>query len=705
MNLEHLRNFLLESPLRCFVDQRRNRNNVFAFRWASPGAFSERSHLSQNWRRQRLFTSPQFSWRNADFVWRNSCLHSRSKIKCTQEPFSRSKDLIRPFLPLWEEGLLLIRCSVFVAVLSAAGLLVWYCQFKSRSFVEAHLLPSVCSILSEYLQREINFGKVRSISPLGITLQSCSIGPHQEEFSCGELPIVKLRVRPFASMRRGKIVIDAVLSQPNILVAQKEDFSWLGIPTPSDSSLKRHSSSEEGIDFRTKTRRVAREKAAADWAKERARLAREFARLGYIIPLKYSKLVSGDAVKDVISNSYKLASARPFFCMNEHLHRRDHHSVDMGIEYGLKHAELEKSFGIKTSSNSWFRFWPRMDSDPLRHRFKRKNHKKMNTETHISSKLRILRHSAAAALAYFNCLDGGKTNEPFALPVEGSSYPEYSERGDHPYVVKDDGINKTKDTGLHTVNGNGEFQKQSDLLYDKGDKHLVKVPFGTVPSHFGKEENSKSLNRESSFEGVGGLGGQHDAPCYVRSGSVDALSSICQPHLMVLKIINRLFMPSQNSPFIHRPVEIGKPVTGKLSTSSEQGGELKQDHGGRSNDKLALSNTNLKDSSLEAFEDLFKGNKNLSPQRSISNIKSALFFFSRTIEELLSDYLASQIQRLRSTINMKGAAELAEGVDVIHAEGILKMLPVTLDSVYFSGGSLMLLGYGDQEPRCVTVVH
>jgi hypothetical protein len=60
---------------------------------------------------------------------------------------------------------------------------------------------------------------VRSVSLLEITLQTCSIGPHREEFSCVEVPVMKIRVRPFASLRRGKVVIDAMLSEPSVLVS------------------------------------------------------------------------------------------------------------------------------------------------------------------------------------------------------------------------------------------------------------------------------------------------------------------------------------------------------------------------------------------------------------------------------------------------------------------------------------------------------
>jgi len=61
-----------------------------------------------------------------------------------------------------------------------------------------------------------------------------------------------------------------------------------------------------------------------------------------------------------------------------------------------------------------------------------------------------------------------------------------------------------------------------------------------------------------------------------------------------------------------------------------------------------------------------------------------------------------QIQKLKSQFAIGPgdiSAELTEGVSQMHPGGVQNALPITLDSVYFNGGNLMLLGYGDQEPR------
>ncbi|KAJ1405877.1 hypothetical protein SESBI_25530 [Sesbania bispinosa] len=175
-------------------------------------------------------------------------------------------------------------------------MLVSYGQNKAKGFIETNLLPSVCSAISEYIQRDLVFGKVRGVSPLSITLESCSFGPHKEEFSCGEAPTVKLRLRPFASLRRGKLVIDAVLSHPSVLVVQKKDYTWLGIPF-SEGGREKHFSTKEGIDHWTRTMRLAREEGIARWERERDDGAREAAEVVYFVPELSCGVSQGDGFK------------------------------------------------------------------------------------------------------------------------------------------------------------------------------------------------------------------------------------------------------------------------------------------------------------------------------------------------------------------------------------------------------------------------
>lgn len=284
-----------------------------------------------------------FCGKNADLIWKKLESQSSRMINSVREPIVRNESLVKLMTPVWEEGLFLFRCSVFFTVISGLCLLVWYGRSKAKVYIEANLLPSVCTLLSDHLQRELDFGKVRRISPLSITLESCSIGPHSEEFSCGEVPTVKLRIRPFASLRRGKIVIDAVLSSPSLLVAQKKNFTWLGIPY-SEGIPQRHLSGEDGIDYRTRTRRFAREEAMARWERERDDAAKVSAEEGYIITECNSGLPKDDSFKEhtALPRRTRLGTLGPFPYTDKKLQWRDHHCMDAGAEYDLKHADLER---------------------------------------------------------------------------------------------------------------------------------------------------------------------------------------------------------------------------------------------------------------------------------------------------------------------------------------------------------------------------
>ncbi|KAL8253626.1 hypothetical protein R6Q59_031847 [Mikania micrantha] len=331
----------------------------------------------------------RFCGENVEILWKNIGLRSGFVVKSVKEPFARNKTLVRSLSTVWAEGLLVFRCSVFFAVISGVCLLLWYGQLKAKTLVESKLLPSVCATLSDYIQRDLHFGKVRSISPLSITLESCSIGPHKEEFSCGEVPTLKLRFQPLISLRRGKIVIDAVLCNPTLLVAQKRNYSWLGIPFSDGGILQKHLSTEEGIDNRTKIRRIAREQTAARMDRERDDAALEAAKTGYIIS---SNEIQGE--DDWGDSDVKINAS----LMDEKVHWQDHHRPDAGVEYDTKvtkHADLEKSFGANIPT-AGVKFW--LPGGPLKN--KRKNIVN-GIGVGIAAKKRILAHSASAAFAFF----------------------------------------------------------------------------------------------------------------------------------------------------------------------------------------------------------------------------------------------------------------------------------------------------------------
>ncbi|XP_008378290.3 protein TIC236, chloroplastic-like isoform X1 [Malus domestica] len=592
----------------------------------------------QNYWISQAIKVSHFWGKNVELLRRTFELQNGMKVQCVKEPFSRSKALVRSLSPLLEEGLLLIRCSVLLAVISGVCLLVWYGQSKTKDFIEAKLLPSVCSVLSEYVEREVVFGKVRRLSPLSITLDSCSIGPHNEEFSCGEVPSMKLRLHPFASLRRGRIVIDAVLSHPTVLVAQKKDYTWLGIPS-TEGGLQRHLSNEEGIDHRTKIRRLSREEAAACWERERDEAAKKAAEMGYIVSDKGSSPSNGNDSKEGDSHSVDLTSSESFPCMDEKMHWRDH-CMDTGVDYEIKHADLEKSLGVKIPG-SGLKFWSRVIKGPKKHKFKRKGYGSDISASGITAKRRILGYSAARALAYFQDLSHRNSDEPLQSSggIDVMNLDTYL-------------LNNVVDTNADaSITSIGEKTVRDD---NHNGKH-----YGDSADYPLKEnENVNSHLNSSNF--------------------------MDDPLPMTFDRSNGDGMSSKTFPFTEN-VAGAKTISGNVND---------EDFG------VDVVNKHTEISEKQRGQMLQTSNFATYNQVPIWPLSLKLGFPSFAGEPLA--FLSGPIQKLTSSVGPRVediVAELVDGVGVGQSEGIEKMLPVTLDSVHFKGGTLMLLAYGDREPR------
>ncbi|KAK2983126.1 hypothetical protein RJ640_022598 [Escallonia rubra] len=643
-----------------------------------------------------------FCGTNVELLWKNLGLRSGFMAKCVKEPFVRSKALVRSLSPVWEEGLFLFRCSVFCAVISGICLLVWYGQSKAKSFTEAKLLPSVCAALSDYFEREIDFGRVRRISPLSITLESCSIGPHSEEFSCGEVPAVKLRVLPFTSLRRGKIVVDAVLSNPTVLVVQKKDYTWLGLPF-SEESLQRHLSTEEGIDHRTKTRRVAREEAARRMSRERDNAAKDAAEMGYIVSDGGSGLSeANDVLKEGGGPPTELAISESVFAMDERLHWRDHHCMDAGVEYDMKHADLEKSFGVNIPI-SGVKFWSKIIPGPIRHKFKRKANGRDISATTITAKRKILERSASAAHAYFVGLS------------ERSFYESTQSLGDY-NVVKLEGISLSSEDNPKGSEEHTPAEKQRGAPSVLGDQIA---------------ENGHCDVDDTGIPGMGVSKVKNhtkDAfPCKEDSGifrplpegkhirdQIISLSFLQNPFLLALGRVKGRFNYSETFASTEGAARAGKVNTGDVSYVNSEVDVVKRDLGSRSEssrqgDKMlgCLKDTSKSQgghtsqgSTFTKLDDSPEENRSFSV--SPLSQKPGSSSMRRNIGNLWSSFVVGPLQRLQSEVGPKVediVAELVDGVDRGQPVGIEKVLPVTLDSVHFKGGTLMLLAYGDKEPR------
>ncbi|CAJ1973770.1 unnamed protein product [Sphenostylis stenocarpa] len=352
----------------------------------------------------------RFCVQNVDLLRKHHVSARGCRFKCFKEKGPSFSFSVSYFTPLSKEGLLLMRASVYTAVISGLCFLLWFGRNKAKGFVEANILPSVCSMISESIQRDVCFGKVTKLSPLSVTLESFSLGPHEEELSCGEAPTVKIRFRLLASLWRGKLVFDAVLSHACVMVVQKRDYSWLGIPV-SQEGIQKRLSTEEGLDHRTRVRRVAREEAAAKYAKERDDAAREASEMGYFVSEKNcGPSKDNDDLREIATHSAGGTDFKGFFCMKE-VEQHGHRCVDTGVDYDTKHGDLEKDFLVKFPGKG-LKFWSRIIKGHKNHKCKRKAKRSDISASGIALRNRILERGAFAANAYFRSQSYGQFERP-----------------------------------------------------------------------------------------------------------------------------------------------------------------------------------------------------------------------------------------------------------------------------------------------------
>ncbi|CAN4076581.1 unnamed protein product [Withania somnifera] len=684
-------------PLQCNLNRRTRENYISGVRSSRRDVRKCKCSKKGDWITQGVrFT--HFCGRNAELLWKRFVLRSGSVICSVREPLTRSKGLVKSLVPVWEEGLFFFRCSVFCAFISGVCLLLWYGQLKAKSYVEAKLLPSVCALLSDYVQRELDFGRVRRISPLSITLESCSIGPHSEEFSCAELPTVKLRILPFSSLSRGKLVIDAVLSNPSILVVQKQNYTWLGLPFYEGSPLS-HLSDEEGIDLRTKIRRISREEAATRWAGERDVAAREAAERGYVLPEGNSFLLDDDFSKNAASSLARIVTSESFFCMDEKLHWRDQHHMDLGGEYDLKHADLEKTFGAKVSS-SGTKFWSKIIPGSLRQRFKKTNGRDLSAAG-IAARRRILEHSASAACLYFK----GNANLDVSFP---------------PSEVYD-----TTNAAIIPVKSEGDAL--ASVSSPTISEEVVNSVNNSEGNLFTSTANSKVSDCGSSSKGISEpvercqldlmsmkILGTYPLPLdKCDNDCINSLTIIRDPFLFTLARLCKALSPSEK---ISSTNVVGVRTADGPGVSSEEiaadimstGANSRVDSD-RSKQQVQQSHWGISDirQGHSSFGSGFTFLEPLSlhhPSKSLLSWspKSALYSFVKNLGQLGADSIAKPMKKLKLEMSPtleNIVAELVDGDEGKHVSSIEKEVPVILDSVHYSGGSLMLLAYGDTEPR------
>ncbi|RAL48542.1 hypothetical protein DM860_005966 [Cuscuta australis] len=664
-------------PLKCTVLGRKNKGD-----YAYPrGVKLEPLHKGSNFQSCRcarrhdwVFQGRKllhFCRENHHSLWKNLEIRSGWMINTVKESIVvHSKTLVKFMTLVWKNGLFHFAVLFY--------LLVWYGKSKAKCYIEANLLPSVCMLLNDQIQREFNFGKVQRISPLSITLESCSIGPHSEEFSCGEVSTVKLRIRPFASVRMGKVVIDAVLTNPSLLVAQKKDFTWLGIPY-SEGIPQRHLSANEVINYRTKTRRIARDEAASRWERERDDAARQSAEKGYNISECNDVMPDVDDLKESTSLPTRSGTHDNFFYNDKKLYWRDHHWMDAGAEYVLKHADLEKSFGAKLSSPETS-IWSRVMPGFVRRKFNKKANRRDLPSSGVASKKRLLEHSAYAARLYYHEQSEESRNSTDGSTGFGQNLKIYSTQN---------GEKETASTSAVSGSEGDAGPEYQVLKFDNTKAKNSEVLPNEVISETRNKSNNLSVSR-------GDLGmHSRNQTNNLRYPFVFTFSKSTDSNDIFSSVRSVEGIGVTKNPSAHITLEddnINTDVANVTVKSVEEAKIAKDDmlynEGGNPSGRSSL--TELKFSkSVNSF-----GSSLLSPESGLSSA------FKNICEAWTC--LLNPLKWLKSEIGVGAvdmSTELPDQTGEENSSGIDEKIPLVLDSVHFKGGTLMLLAYGDAEPR------
>lgn len=671
------------------------------------------------------------------FLGRKLNLQNRLQCHCCRDEDNIKGPVSQWKAPVsqWRQGIFFVRCSAFVATIAVLGMLVLYGQVRAQAYINERILPSVATVMGNYLGRKLNLGKVHRISPLGFALESCSLGPQPEEFSCGELPNVKVRIRPWASLQRRQVVVDAVLVQPHVLVAQKEDWTWLGIPTPLEKPVVKHSSNEEGIDPRTKARRLAREQTAIRWAEERNEAARKWAQKGYKFVGIEDTSFPG---KGVALHAEDMVNCDCMNCMKEEVATENcfdggkvgrqvhlHHKCTEGVcnKSAMERSELDRAFEQGTLNKHFslrnpapvVRTWLKENMvKPIRHRFKRSTQKSAHFSQKATMQRRNLDRSAAAARKYFDEMDKKQNSGA----DRGMGYIGNSGAFANPELL-------SSFVSVKEDSQKGMMEEQdkecSEYIVMNVDQHNCPPTIGrneglsACPVSFDKGDLSKLVKTDCKNHVIVDI--EHPSYDYDIRRILDLQlldkGSLEQETISEDQFKQHLSMKCTDN----EKGSIYKALVEAIHNSCQTTESCKSsNHLGKQGEKLAYIKSKSNEASSQYCDTMGGPSQSIAEDQSgdhsedinVSRV-GKLPVFHGSIVMAFSDTFINSVQRMSGYLRRKFkqlANEFVAGAqEKIHIAGSEHLFPVVLDSVYFRNGTLMLLGYGDEEPRVMENIN
>lgn len=623
---------------------------------------------------------------------------------------------------LYERSILVLRGVAFVGSVVLLGMLTLYAQAKAQTHIQKHVLPPVASIVGAYLGRSVGFGKVQSVSPLGLTLESCSLGPHDEEFSCGELPLVEIRVRPFASIQRRQIVLDAVLIQPNLLICQKKDWSWLGIPSPNDRSFHRNSL-EEGLDARTKARRLSREQMGLRLARARDEAARRSANSGYVVQgeqlpeqtfVKPTRL--GDAGFESEERDNIVSELFPD-TSSKHATQQKTRDLERSWSEAVKGGEDEhKSFQEEVSPSAKLalsrsltdcKTW--VDIHLLKPVPLFKHWSVKTTASRVEGQRRNLNASAAAARAYFERFD--RANQASNI---GESDGQVTS-GQYELATSSDSVSSMTNYSnpyediIHTLESPSNQAHQIEDL----DSKIEAV--GNL---------SGAIESASDHRTIGDDSGGMNLPERAEDAVLDHHTSSKledRDRLSEMKPMPAVVPDNARTNTLVLKQELER-VEGIAIDCSEMSFKSKELPNNRPVERLSLNGLKDSDCAIEKGSMLGRVGSDSRPMSELARLSSfkSGHFESRPQEAswwktFSMDTNTKKHEAKASSNKQKSGFDsraraitdslVAQAKSNLDSSPLQNWIPVTLDSVYLRGGTLMLLAYGDLEARVMENIN
>ncbi|KAH9324119.1 hypothetical protein KI387_004297 [Taxus chinensis] len=666
-------------------------------------------------------------------------LQDMSMFKAHTDMFKARMGMLKDHISRWREwfsfkGLFIIHFMVVLGVLFLCA------EAGAQAYIERRVLPSVATTMGDYLGRKLKLGRVQKLSLLWgtVSLESCSLGPHSEEFSCGELPNIRLQLRPLTSLRQRQWIVKAILVQPHVLIAQKEDWTWLGIPTPLENPLRKHSSNEKGIDPRTKIRRLARERAAIQSAEERNKAARKWAQEGYIFAdIEEPRLLD----KESTMHAEEIVNCESMNCTEEEftvekgfdtgengIEEQLHHKCTGGVwnesrmegsewERGFEHDSLDISFILKMSLSN-VKLWLKENMvSPLLYQFRRSGLESESFSQKATMQRRNLDHSAAAARTYFENLDkrqrsdaedGGGCTVKFDMAEDREKEMEDLDEENGKSIAKNmEQVNRAQMVEINKEPSERKSHASSIIKHSSNSVSLIRLEDFLLER--GIESVGPETTSEDQFPKHSSTNGIDNEKGSVYEAVVQPIHELCQTTESCKSSDNYCETGSKESVY-------AKSTTEKTSAHysnamnivfQEIAGDLHNNHSGdmetiREREGKDWSQNDITWGSSPVLASL-RTSRDMSQEKSAVSKSSKFHVLRGRIMTTFLDNFITFVQRMEGYLRNKfkqHAADSESGdLKRIYIGGSEQILPISLDSVTFRGGTLMLLGYGDNEPR------